>query len=204
MLKRGLVLIGWIWVATITGVVGFTMLWPVLEPTPSKADLIVILGGGMDPDGRLHVSSKTRVDRAIDLWREGAAPRLHFTGGRTAVVSAGQSMAARAIAAGVPENVITTENLSQSTLQNALFSKPYTKDARRIILVTQTFHLPRAWASMKVFGAQKVTLVHAPGGHRSVLGWTRMILRETLAIWFNAVRLVVWWVAGAENHDLLY
>ena len=110
-------------------------------------------------------------------------------------------MAARSIADGVPETATSFEGKSYSTLQNALFSKSNWQGAKHIVLVTEGFHLPRSWATFKAFGAQKITLVHARRfrGERIKAG-IRLTVRETLAIWFNAARLIVW--QAAEFTDM--
>lgn len=194
-------LIAWIvviYIATLVFVTGFATLQPFWEPADIKADLIIVLGGGMSPKGSLHTSSTVRVDRGTALFLAGAAPRIHFTGGLASpnAPSAGHQMAARSIADGVPEIATSFEGESYSTLQNALFSKPDWQDAKHIVLVTEGFHLPRSWATFKAFGAKKITLVHARRfrGDRIKAG-IRLTVREALAIWFNAARLIVWQVA---------
>jgi uncharacterized SAM-binding protein YcdF (DUF218 family) len=194
-------LIAWIvviYISTFVFVAGFATLQPYWEPTDIKADLIIVLGGGMSPKGTLHTSSTVRVDRGTQLFLAGVAPRIHFTGGLASpnAPSAGHQMAARSIADGVPEIATSFEGKSYSTLQNALFSKPDWQGAKHIVLVTEGFHLPRSWATFKAFGAQKITLVHARRfrGDRIKAG-IRLTVREALAVWFNAARLIVWQVA---------
>ena len=209
-------LIAWcvvIYVLTLGFVTGYATLQPLWEPTEIKADLIIVLGGGMSPKGSLHTSSTVRVDKGVALFKTGAAPRIHFTGGLASpnAPSAGEQMQARAIAAGVPTHASSFEGASYSTLQNALFSKSDWRGANHIILVTEGFHLPRSWATFKAFGAKKVTLVSARRfrGERIRAG-VRMTLREALAIWFNAARFLVWQGAAitdmsqSERNDLLY
>ncbi len=209
-------LIAWIvviYLTTLVFVAGYATLQPFWEPTDIKADLIIVLGGGMSPKGTLHTSSTVRVDRGTKLFLAGVAPRIHFTGGLASpnAPSAGHQMAARSIADGVPEIATSFEGKSYSTLQNALFSKPDWQGAKHIVLVTEGFHLPRSWATFKAFGAQKITLVHARRfrGERIKAG-IRLTVREALAIWFNAARLIVWQVAEftsmpqEERDALLY
>lgn len=199
-------LIAWcvvIYLGTLGFVAGYATLRPLWEPTDIKADLIIVLGGGMSPKGSLHTSSTVRVDKGIALFNAGAAPRIHFTGGLASpnAPSAGKQMAARAIAAGVPEGATSFEGQSYSTLQNALFSKPVWQDADKIVLVTEGFHLPRSWATFKAFGAQDITLASARRfrGERVRAGF-RMTFREALAVWFNAARFLVW--QGAAWSDM--
>lgn len=98
---------------------------------PQRADIIVILGG----DG------PSRAARAAALWRDGMAPSVLVTGAgdcefiRTSLVTAGVNAAA-----------IATECRSQTTWENATFSKPLLDrlDVQQAILVTSWFHSKRA------------------------------------------------------------
>nr|WP_325250905.1 YdcF family protein [Amylibacter sp.] len=180
---------------TVVFVVGFATLQPQWEAVDPKADLIVVLGGGISGDGTLHRSTSVRVDRGVALFLGGAADRILFTGGSaiSGAPSNGAQMAARAKAQGVPAAAILTEEHAQSTLQNALFSKADWQSADHIILVSEGFHLPRSWASFKAMGARKITLVHARKFRgNDIGGGIRMVLRESLAYWFNAARFLLW------------
>lgn len=108
-----------IYLVTVMGVAGYATLQPFWEPTDIKADLIVVLGGGMSPRGSLHTSSTVRVDKGTALFKAGVAPRIHFTGGLASpnAPSAGQVMAERAIKRGVPQSATSFEGKSYSTLQ---------------------------------------------------------------------------------------
>ncbi|MBV1863143.1 MAG: YdcF family protein [Rhodobacteraceae bacterium] len=193
---------------TFFAVVGFAALQPFFEPDPfSPADTIVVLGAGMDADGTLHISSMLRVEKAVALFQSGAGGKMHFTGGvgRPKGVSAGEQMARMAQQLGVPEAATSFEGGSYSTLQNALLSAPYLKNAKRVILVTEGFHLPRSWASFKYFGTQDTALARSVAFRQTspnlrFPGLT-MCIREALAIWFNLGRLIVWEAMGVLSYD---
>lgn len=186
-----------LWLVTVCALTGFVALWPAIEPAPEPADVIVVLGGGgAKRDGTLARSSAVRVDRAVQLWRAGLAPRLHFTGDGGSVPVA-EAMARRARRLGVPPEAITTETRARSTLQNALFSRPQLVGAASILLVTESYHLPRAWASFRLSGYSEVQPVHAPPGDWSARAKARALAREALAIWFNLARFVLWRAARA-------
>ena len=73
----------------------------------------------------------------------------------------------------------------------------------RLILVTEAFHLPRAWASFTVMGARDLALYPSERLRQSQRGgraWG-MLLRESLAIWFNAGRFTAWLIGGALGVD---
>jgi uncharacterized SAM-binding protein YcdF (DUF218 family) len=49
----------------------------IVNEAPQKADLIVVLGGGMHCGaGELEASSLARLEKGLELWRAGYAPRI--------------------------------------------------------------------------------------------------------------------------------
>lgn len=163
------------------------------------ADVIVVFGAGMSEDGTLHHSSVLRVERGVELFNAGIAPKIHFTGGRAVATgpAAGDRMAALAIEMGVPDTAITRETASLSTLQNALYSAPLLKDASSAVLVTEGFHLPRAAVAMIWAGGpndiQLAASTKFRGGAKPAV---RMVLREAAAWWFNGARGAAYSIAG--------
>ena len=47
---------------------------------PYRADALVVLGRGIDPDGSLPTLAKQRVARAAELFAWDTAPRIIFSG----------------------------------------------------------------------------------------------------------------------------
>ncbi|KAG1655730.1 Envelope biogenesis factor ElyC [Nymphon striatum] len=130
----------------------WTFTWSQTDPEGVQpADAIVCLGAGMGPNGGLDPAARRRVARCVDLHRAGVAPNIVFSGGtaRSDGPSAGHQMGLYAQTLGLPGNAIIEEGRAQSTLQNALFSLELIPDADRLVIVTEAFHLPRAWASFK-------------------------------------------------------
>jgi uncharacterized SAM-binding protein YcdF (DUF218 family) len=97
-----------------------------------KADALVVLGGG---DGR--------VERADELYREGAAPSVVVTGYGDC-----ESNIKQLERLGVPSDAITPEPAALTTLQNATLSVPLLRAMRvhRVIIVTSWYHSRRALA----------------------------------------------------------
>jgi len=189
-----------LWVATFAAVCLWTFLWPMDRPPP-RADAIVCLGAGVDGAGRIGPGSRARVETCAALARAGAAPVLLFTGGpaRPGAPSAAAAMAEAAHIGGIGDAVILLEENAFSTLQNALFSRALLPADARLILVSEAFHLPRSWASFRAMGMADLTThpalrVRAAPSGRPAWG---MLLRESVAIWFNAGRYAAWRVGGA-------
>lgn len=185
----------------------WTFLWPDPDiSTIGPADAIICLGGGMDARGVLAPSTLKRVDRCVDLHKANLAPAIIFTGGAAAPngPSAGSQMGRYALSLGLPAHAAIQEQRAQSTLQNALFSYQLLPNPTRLIVVTEAFHLPRAWASLKwaawETGAPlaSLTLVKSenlrrdPATGRLTLS---MLARESIAIWFNLARAAAYSVA---------
>jgi len=203
-IKRIIVAALVLYTLTVLVIVGLAALTPT---TTTQSDVIVVLGAGMDADGTLHRSSILRVETGVELWKAGLAPLIHFTGGegRPGGPSAGEQMAKLAITLGVPVQATSFESRSQSTLQNALFSHPMLQDAESLTLVTEGFHLPRAWVSFKWAGDQKLHLAISER-FRSASATARlpqmtMVLREALAVWFNLARALAFEIAGIFGVD---
>jgi len=107
---------------------------------------------------------------------------------------------------------VRAEGRSQSTLQNALFTLDMAQDARRLILVTEAFHLPRSWISFhwarRVLGLPEMSfqLVKSENIRTDpVTGeiiW-RMLARESLAIWFNGARALAYSMLPGAHVDWL-
>jgi uncharacterized SAM-binding protein YcdF (DUF218 family) len=172
---------------------------------PGPADAIVCLGAGLaGPVSALpDPSSRGRALTCARLHEAGAAPIVVFTGAGNPVVSAAEAMAATARDAGVPEDAIRVDADAQSTLQNAAFAQALLPmDARHLIVVSDAFHLPRAWVIFRVLGTPQVDLHATERDLRAPLG-TRIQwnLREAVVVWVNVGRLAAYGVAGALGVD---
>jgi uncharacterized SAM-binding protein YcdF (DUF218 family) len=129
---------------------------------PARADAIVVLGRGVDPDGALPDLAKQRVTRAAELFAWGVAPRLIFSG-RCSLMTETEpprteaaAMAEYAIGLGIPKRAVILEEESRDTIGNAYFVlrrflEP--NDWMSIRVVTSDFHIQRAaWVFQKVLG----------------------------------------------------
>lgn len=181
------------------------------EPTlPPDARAIIVLSGD-DVLGGLGPETAARVDRGVALWKAGAAPILMFTGALwdPAGVNQSSQMVSRAVLAGVDPQAIRLDPDSRSTLQNALFTGRVLgrelggNFAAPVILVTNRWHLPRAWASFRWAGFTNMTLVASDGAKvqvtwsdlgYEVLKWPFNVLRGSAASLMMAV--------GAPQQDV--
>lgn len=143
-------------------------------PINAAADAIVVLGGGVHPDGTLPPVARARVERAVELFESGVAPRLILSGrcGLSApepAVTEAAAMAEYAAGFGVPRRAMFLEDDAKDTLGNAYFTwreflEP--NDWTSIRVVTSDYHLSRAaWVFRKILGpGYDVSFVSAPSG----------------------------------------
>jgi uncharacterized SAM-binding protein YcdF (DUF218 family) len=129
---------------------------------PSRADALVVLGRGVDPDGALPLLAKQRVRRAAELFAWGVAPRMIFSGRCSLMTeidpprTEAAAMAEYARSLGIPTRALILEEESRDTIGNAYFVlrrflEP--NDWMSIRVVTSDFHIQRtAWVFQKVLG----------------------------------------------------
>ena len=169
------------------------------------ADAIVVLGGGVEQDGALPTLSRTRVERAVELYHAGVAPRMILSGrcGLSApepAVTEAAAMAAYAREHGVPAEALLLEEEARDTLGNAYFTRELflaPNGWRSIRVVTSDFHLSRAaWVFRKILGAQyDFSFVSASSGFPPRELIVRALEECKLYIFLNE------WLAAVEEGD---
>lgn len=177
-----------IYLQTLVIVVAVELLWP-RDTVLASADAIICLGGGATQDA-LGVEATQRAARCVALFQAGVAPEVIFSG-----TVAAPLMADYAVAQGVPEAVVSVEDHSRSTLQNARFTAAILAPDTRVVVVSNAYHLPRSAVSFWVMGYRDVSV--AAAGPPSLR--PRPLLREGLATWFNLGRVALWWATPWMN-----
>lgn len=122
---------------TVAGLVGIGHALAVEDPL-AEADAIVAISGDTGP----------RVVAAVDLWKQGYAKVLVFSGGSLDPDSApsGELMKRQAVRLGVPERAIVVEPEAATTQENArnVARLMHQAGLRSAILVTSPYHQRRA------------------------------------------------------------
>jgi len=117
----------------------------VQDQAPIHADAIVVLGGGGSP----------RTQHAVDLYRQGYAPLVVFSGGAAPSAGAASSSARRAQAAavqmGLPERAALLAPDAQSTYDEAvnLAHMAARYGWRSLLIVTDPPHTRRAGVTFR-------------------------------------------------------
>ncbi|GAC1490854.1 MAG: hypothetical protein NVS1B1_08360 [Candidatus Limnocylindrales bacterium] len=114
-------------------------------------ELIVVLGGGVTPDGKAGAATIARAHRAALTARASPDAPLILSGGRAATLGTGPSeaelMRDELVGAGVDPERLLIEDESRTTIGNAvLVAARYLRglEPRSIHLISSPFHLQRA------------------------------------------------------------
>jgi len=165
------------------------------DDTSSHADAIVVLGGGVLPNGDWSRTT-TRAGMGLSLWRAGKAPVLLASGSDQAVY-----LARGFAASGVPASDLRVEDGSTDTHENARDTAAILRaeGLHRIVLVTSDIHMRRAAACFRHEGMRVIEapaddaladLTAAPGWlpRRDALTLTARCLHEYIALWMYRQR----------------
>lgn len=124
----------------------------------ANADVIVVLGAAQY-DGRPSPVLKARLDHAVQLYKDGMAPRLLFTGGRRDGDAVSEAVAGQrySVKHGVPAAAITLEGNSRTTLASIrgtalLLRTDSMTRAPSVLLVSDPFHMLRLTVLARLYG----------------------------------------------------
>jgi uncharacterized SAM-binding protein YcdF (DUF218 family) len=142
----------------------------------------VVLGCAVHRGGRPSPSLARRARLGATLYRAGRAPRIVFTGGvgRHPPSEARVACAAAGLA---PSEGVLLDERSTTTGENAREARRLLPGARRILVVSDAYHLPRA---RRVF-ARRFAEVATAGTVGRLDGRARGATREVFALAWDAV-----------------
>lgn len=147
--------------------------WLVVSEAPRKADTIVCLAGGMGGDNIPSEDGWHRIYTAAQLWFDGYAPKIVFTGGGTGKISESEVYAGFARWFGCPEEALFFEPGAAGTADHPTkLLEPGALGIRKdtpLIIVTSPLHSGR------------VAMVFRKAGFtdfRMVTGWSARTTRE--------------------------
>jgi len=150
-----------------------------VDSGPVKADVIVVLGGG----------SHERPERAAELFKEHAAPRIIISG-----LGDYEINRRLLIAAGVPANAIELETRSRTTRENAQFTVNLFREQKlkRVILVTSWYHSRRAVACFRHY-APEIKFYSRPSYFASARAdWSHNRIGSRIRLEY--VKLIGYWI----------
>lgn len=162
----------------------------------TPVDAAIVLGAQFDPDGILSWNSRRRAQNAARLLEAGKAKALIFSGAGAPpwFKSVGELMCREAAGMGAPEAQLYVDPNARTTIQNLeyAFAIADAQGFRRLALVSDAYHLTRAWALAAWLGQPGVALAAVdfklwhwrPGALYAHL-------REAAAWWYNLAKVVV-------------
>ena len=151
------------------------------------ADVIVVLGSGVMPEGELTDNSLRRTVHGIRLHRRGLAPRLLLLGGEYHGAVEAEVRARYARDLGVPEEALLVEPQGRSTWDEAQRVRARLAGPRAsVILVTGLHHMSRARqvferAGLSVAAAPVIEESLHPRRPQARLALARAMAQEALA-----------------------
>ncbi|MFL5320257.1 MAG: YdcF family protein [Myxococcaceae bacterium] len=144
MLKKLVILVAGIFTAGVFGLAFVVHRFGQVERA-RKADAIVVLGARVMRSGVPSGALRARVEKAVQLYDQGYAPKIIFSGGvghhGPSEAEVGRTLA---MSLGVPESACVLEANSHSTEENARFSLALTKPSESLLVVSDPYHLLRA------------------------------------------------------------
>lgn len=136
------------------------VLWFASRDRAVPTDAIVVLGAAQYR-GRPSPVLRARLDHAVGLFARGIAPRLVLTGGIAEGDTASEAAVSRTyvMRQGVPDSAILLENEGRTTHQSmrAVALLLQSREMDRAVVVSDGFHLFRAWTSARHHGLSVLT-----------------------------------------------
>ncbi len=165
---------------------------------PRQSDAIVVFAGGVGESGQAGQGYTERVERAVELYRQGYAHRLILSSGYVYSLNETDVMKALAVSLGVPPAAILSEPRARNTYQNVRFTGEMVRAAggRSILLVSSPYHMRRC---LLVFHRQLPALTVIPTpiersvffAHGPCVEW-----RQWRAILHEYAGILCYWLYG--------
>jgi uncharacterized SAM-binding protein YcdF (DUF218 family) len=164
-----------------------------------KADIIIVLEGGMYPGGELPWLSLMRTVKGVELYKKGYANKIMFSGctgnPNPLHIPEDNGMARLAVNLGVPPQAILLEDKSTRTHESALQAAEMMKEnsLTTALLVTSAAHMKRSMlsfehAGVKVFAAPAAPVEMYVNDSIERLYFFRSVMREYAALVMYKVR----------------
>lgn len=164
--------------AYVKGVAKADIITPEEAVNLEDVDCIIVLGCLVKSDGSPSDMLSDRLERGIDLYKKGAAPKIIMSGdhGR-ADYDEVNAMKQIAVDAGIPSSDVFMDHAGFSTYESIYRAKEIF-EADKIIIVTQEYHLYRALYIAEKLGIEAYGV---NADYRTYWGQSKRDAREILA-----------------------
>jgi SanA protein len=158
------------------------------ETVPAKR-VAIVFGARVYPNERLSAMLADRVATGVGLYRAGKVDVLLMTGDNSSIdYNEPDTMKARALALGVPEDAIVVDYAGRRTYDSCYRAR-HIFQLEEAILVTQNFHLDRALLLCNALG---VKAVGVGADYQRPTGYSRRSLTYSRVREFPAMLAAVW------------
>ena len=166
----------------VVGGLLFFILWSGLRDDLRPVDVAVVLGNHVTGDGRPSPRLAARLDRTVELYRDGLFQTIIVSGGvSSSGVDEAPVMAAYLDAAGVPPSAIVLDHAGANTAATTHNAADWMRrnNAATVMAISQYFHMARIALSFRHNGVEGIAHARAP-----YFGWRDLysIPREIAAL----------------------
>jgi len=152
----------------------------LVDPAAAEeAEAVMVLGALVFPDGRPSAMLQDRLDTALALYQGGRAAKILLTGDHGQVeYDEVNGMRRYLEEKGVPPEDIFMDHAGFDTY-DSMYRARAVFQARKLIVVTQEFHLPRAlWIAKRLgLSAQGVVADRRPYARAQYYEWRELLAR---------------------------
>jgi len=136
-----------------------------LDDNLHAADLAVVLGNKVQPDGRPSLMLKARLDHTVDLYRLGYFKRILVSGGHGRE-GYDEPIVMREYleTQGIPHGAIIEDNDGYTTWMTARNTSRILSahHLQSVLVISQYFHMSRCRLALSKFGITPIYTSHAP------------------------------------------
>jgi vancomycin permeability regulator SanA len=138
--------------------------WSGFQDEVERADVALVLGNRVNPDGSLSPRLEGRLAEALARYQQGLFPLIIVSGGQ-GVEGQDEATAMRRylLEHGVPSEAIIADSDGVNTFASARNTRAILEQRglKSVFVVTQYFHVPRSRLALHRFGVKDVYSSHA-------------------------------------------
>jgi vancomycin permeability regulator SanA len=165
------------------------IIWDGLHDNIKQADVAVVLGNKIEPNGTPSMRLQGRLDKAIELYRQGWIKKIIVSGGREQNgYEEADVMRDYLVDHGIPAKNILLDKDGYDTYHTAQSTKRLMQEnnLESAMIVSHYYHISRTKLAFSKFGIQNVTSAHAQV--HLELREPYSILREFFGYYFYLLR----------------
>ena len=155
------------WVAAILGawfaIQSILVAWDGLGDETGIADVAIVLGNRIEPSGKPGITVRVRLDRVLELYREGKVSKIVVSGGKGVEgFEEAEVMRDDLVANGVPEADVFVDRTGFDTWCTARATRALAREHgwQSVVVVTSWYHVSRTKLAMRRFGIDDVRGAH--------------------------------------------